>query len=83
VQFPIDLEFDQRKHIHLKRSPRHGYWRNWFTPEDQEFFVSGREPLLESLGYDPKLYRGPQHIDPSEAAGYVERLNGRRLRPAP
>jgi hypothetical protein len=77
--FPILSDFVvDPKHRRLRRTGTHGYWRNWFLPEDYAYFVSERRAALALLGYeDSGPFAGPKTISREESIDYIRGLAGR------
>jgi len=63
----------------VARSKVHGDWRNWFLPQDVEFFRPRLEEHLRGLGYhdDWELPAKPE-VTPQRASGYLLRLAAER-----
>jgi hypothetical protein len=59
----------------VARSKAHGDWRNWFLPEDVEFFRPRLDEYLLEMGYqdDWELPAKPE-VTPQRASGYLMRL---------
>ncbi|MEZ5063247.1 MAG: hypothetical protein R3B81_00845 [bacterium] len=62
-------------HRRVVRTKTHGLWRQWFTPEDVEFFDSTVRPYCERFGYDADAEPDENPvIETSHATEYVRRL---------
>ena len=58
----------------VRRTMAHGYWKNWFTDEDYDYFVAPKRDALIRMGYDDLApYRGEKIISPVEISEYLER----------
>lgn len=56
------------------RTMAHGYWKNWFTEDDYDYFVAARRDALMRMGYDDLApYRGKKVISPVEISEYLHR----------
>jgi hypothetical protein len=64
---------------YVARSRARGDWRNWFLPEDVEFFRPRLREYLQELGYDDgwELPAEPK-VTPERASGYLMRLAEQR-----
>ena len=55
----------------ILRTGRQGNWRNWFLPEDYDFFVAAEAAKFQRMGYlDERPQYLTQQIDPQEVTGY-------------
>lgn len=66
---------------HIARSKSYGEWRDWFLPEDVEFFRPLFARFMEYQGYaDEWDLPVEQHIDPSSASEHIAKKLGDRQR---
>jgi hypothetical protein len=57
------------------RSKAYGNWKDWFTPEDIEYYRPHYKPFMDRFGYvDDWKLNDPQHIDPKISSEYVVNL---------
>lgn len=61
----------------IKRNGKFGEWKNWFTPEDVNFFRPRMEKFMERYGY-PLDWNLPenQKINPTTSIDYIKRYAG-------
>ena len=61
---------------HVSRSNRHSNWRNWFTPEDIEFYSPVFNDFLQAQGYNINDWRLNQvdSLPSKEGSEYMHRL---------
>lgn len=57
------------------RTKSYNNWKNWFTPQDAEYYKDFVKPYMETFGYsdDWELNSTP-YIDPKEGSEYLERI---------
>jgi hypothetical protein len=75
LQMPLCKTADcDVEHGHVARTKSYGNWRNWFLPEDVEFFRPVFDFYLTHYRYPPEWQlNDPQTIRPEHCSQYVER----------
>jgi len=78
--FKISLEAElEKKWEHVARTKKYGDWKNWFTPEDVEYFKPLLKEAMQVQGYDFGNWtlNEKQIINQEHCDGYVEYLGNR------
>lgn len=67
------------RNMHVPRTKAYGDWRNWFLPEDVEFFKPLFAQYIERYGYsDDWSLNEKREIKHEHCTGYIERTVGFR-----
>ncbi|MEQ9618060.1 MAG: hypothetical protein RIG61_02675 [Deltaproteobacteria bacterium] len=75
--FSIDDEADiPKKFGRVKRSKAYGNWRDWFTPEDVEFYKPLYHEYMQLVNYDTNDWRLNDNpvLSPELGSKYMEKL---------
>ncbi len=75
--FSIDNEVDVPEEFgRVKRSTSYGNWRDWFTPEDVEFYKPLYREYMQLINYDTDDWRLKDNpvLPPELGSKYMERL---------
>lgn len=71
----IGFKFTKAEDVPEKRvvrSKAYGNWKDWFTPDDVEYYRPHYKPFMDRFGYpDDWTLNVPQHIDPKLSSEYV------------
>jgi hypothetical protein len=63
------------EHKRVERSRAVGSWRDWFTPEDVDYYRPLLAPILAAYGYADEWELNPAPVlDPRTGSRYVERI---------
>jgi hypothetical protein len=78
--FPLAAEAEvAQAHEHVIRTKTYGNWKNWFLPEDIQFFKPLFDEYMRCYGYsDDWILNARQTISPESCSKYVERTVKRK-----
>ena len=73
--FEVTTDFQTPERLQrVRRTKTYGYWQNWFTDDDYDFFVRAKRDELVRMGYaDVRSHVGPKRISPVEISDYLQR----------
>jgi hypothetical protein len=73
--FEVSADFQTPERLQrVRRTESHGYWRNWFTDDDYDFFVTAKHDELIRMGYeDVPPHVGAKLISAIEISEYLQR----------